>query len=244
MKKIARVLMLASMTTLVGCQQFFSSSLLTFLKRPQAKITTLTATSSAALVLALQSNPDPALAAASLGAFDKLIKSDPTNMDVLKDAAAVAVIASGLDTTMTKALTTLDLTSVMAGTLPSAEQLTTIGNSIVEAMASLDSSGASGIFEALAQSASTPEGVQNLKDSGVGSQTLVMAAAAVALSDISSQNPGIDLSQVISGTLPEGTVVNPPSDAAKQELANLASGITAIDPSNQLLGMLQGMLKF
>ncbi|MEI6388680.1 MAG: hypothetical protein WCQ50_18855 [Spirochaetota bacterium] len=244
MKIVARLLILASMSTLIGCQQFFTSSLVTFLRRPQAKITTLTATSASDLVSALQSNPDKALAAASIGAFDKLIKSDPTNMTVLKDAAAVAVMASGLDTTMTKALTSLDITSVMAGTKPSAEQLSTIGSSVSEAMASLGSSGASGIFEALAQSASTPEGVQNLKDSGVGSQTLVMAATAVALSDISTQNPGIDLSQVISGTLPAGTVVNPPSAAAKQDIANLASGIAAIDPNNQLLGMLQGMLKF
>ncbi|HUX39229.1 MAG TPA: hypothetical protein VMV44_15120 [Rectinemataceae bacterium] len=225
--KVLRVLrafgLSASILLLAGaCQQFFTFSLAKSLSRPPVTLTSITADQAAALVAA---KPDQALAASALGALASLVTANPSSASIVSDAAQVAVIATGLDAALTQSLATV-LTS--GGTLSSTD-IATI-SALLTTSASNVNANTTSIFSALAaQAASNPSA---LAASGTSAQTLVVAATAIALSDVLSQ--GLSIANVINGTS-----TYTPSASVSTTLSNLASGVTAIDPGNALLSTLQ-----
>ena len=173
----------------------------------------------------MAAKPDQALAASALGALASLVTANPSSASIVSDAAQVAVIATGLDAALTQSLATV-LTS--GGTLSSTD-IATI-SALLTTSASNVNANTTSIFSALAaQAASNPSA---LAASGTSAQTLVVAATAIALSDVLSQ--GLSIANVINGTS-----TYTPSASVSTTLSNLASGVTAIDPGNALLSTLQ-----
>jgi hypothetical protein len=234
---LSGLIVLGLTLSFASCQQFFTTSLAKPLARPPATITSIDAAGASAFLASLSQNPDPTRASSALGALESLVASNPSPA-VIKDAAQVAVIATGLDSALTQAVTAVDLNAIMAGTTPTQAQLSTIANIITTAGNNVTPA-STAIFTALATSASTPTGAAALASSGVGAQTLVVAAAAIAINSITTSLPaGQTLSQVL-----DGSVAAPAFSASTQaNLTNLAAGIKAIDPNNALLSSLQGTL--
>lgn len=221
--------------SLSSCQQFFTTSLVKVLARPAQTISELDAAGASAFVASLAQNPDQATAAGAMDALAVLVKEHPTPA-VLKDASQVAVMATGLDSALTQAMTSVDLAALTSGTAPTKTEMATIASIITTAGQNVTPASAA-IFTALAASAKSDPAA--LAASGVGAETLVMAAAAVAINDISNNlAPGQTLAQVLDGSIPAPTM----SAATQTDLANLTSGAQAIDPNNALLATLQSTL--
>ena len=220
-----------------SCQQFFTTSVAKALAQPPATITSIDEAGASAFLASLSQNPDPTRAASALGALQALVASNPSTA-VIKDAAQVAVIATGLDSALTQAVTAVDLNAIIAGTAPTTTQLATIAN-IISTAGNNVTPASTAIFTALATSAAAPGGAAALASSGVGAQTLVVAAAAIAINSITTNLPaGQTLSQVL-----DGSVAAPAFSASTQaNLTNLATGIQAIDPNNALLSSLKTTL--
>jgi hypothetical protein len=226
-----------------GCQQFFTYSVAAPLARPPQTISSLTASTAASYAATLVNNPDPAAAKAAMDAMVNLVASTPTPA-VLKDAATVAVMATGLDSALTQAITKVDVAALMAGTAatPSAATISAIAD-IISAASSGVTTQSTQIFNALAASASTPAKAAELAATGIGAQTFVVAAAAVAISDMTSQ--GLTVADVMTGTV----AYTPTAGGTATTLTNLAAGASAAgtaagDSSSQLLSTLQSFLKF
>lgn len=219
----ALALLLAS-----GCQDFFTTSLAKPLARPPQTLTTISATEAAALVAA---NPSQALAASAVGALADLVAANPTSTTIVSDAAQVAVIATGLDTALTQALASVDVTSIMSGGSLSSADATTISNLLTTAVGNVNTD-TTAIFTALATQASSDPAA--LAASGTSSQTLIVAAMAVAVDAINTQlaSSNQSIADVLNGTVNPATLTIPAS------AQNLAAGASAIDPGNQLLSML------
>jgi len=242
-----------SLTIAAGCQQFFTSSVATALARPPQKITTLSAASATTFAETLAQNPDPAIAATALSALSALIApSANPSAATITAAAQVAVIASGLDSALTQSIASVNLSAITSGTAPTSQELQQISTIIGTASTSLTGASATAsaaIFASLAQTASTPAGAQSLKDSGIGAQTLVVAATSVAITEINTRlaalnpNPALPpktIADVIAD--PVATPMPTMSAATTTELSNLAAGLQAVDPTNQLLGTLKTVL--
>lgn len=228
--------LVASSLLLAGCQQFFTASLAKPLVRPPVTLSSITADQAAALVAA---NPNQALAASAVGALASLVTSNASSATVVSNAAQVAVIATGLDTALTQAIASVNLNALISNpsSLTSTD-IATLSNLLTSAAGNVNSSTTT-IFDALATQASTASGAAALAASGTTAQTLVVAAAAIAIHDATSQlTSGQTLADVINGT-----VTYTPSASVSTTLANLAAGAAAIDPSNTLLSTLQSALK-
>ena len=219
-----------------GCQQFFTASLAKPLARQPATLSSITADQAAALVAA---NPDQALAASAVGALASLVTANPTSASVVSDAAQVAVTATGLDTALTQALSSIDLTTFQSGGTLSTADATTLSSLLTTAASNVNTNTTT-IFDALAtQAAADPSA---LAAGGTTAQTLIVAAAAIAINDATSQiKPGQTLADVINGTatLPNGM---PYTYTPSASVSDLATAVATIDPSNQLLTVLQSSL--
>jgi len=231
--------LVASLLSLAGCQQFFTASLAKPLSRPPVTLTSITADQAAALVAA---NPNQALAASAVGALASLVTSNAASASVVSNAAQVAVVATGLDTALTQAIASVDVNALISNpsSLTSTD-IATLSNLLTTAAGNVNS-GTTTIFDALATQASTASGAAALAASGTSAQTLVVAAAAIAINDATSQlTAGQTLADVINGT-----VTYTPSASVSATLTNLASGANAIaaasGSTNPLLSTLQGAL--
>ncbi|MEI6875668.1 MAG: hypothetical protein WCL50_11150, partial [Spirochaetota bacterium] len=110
--------------SLTSCQQFFTTSLAKALARPVQTISELDAAGASAFVASLAQNPDQATAAGAMDALAVLVKEHPTPA-VLKDASQVAVMATGLDSALTQAMTSVDLAALTSGTAPTKTEMAT-----------------------------------------------------------------------------------------------------------------------
>jgi hypothetical protein len=222
-----------TLALLSACQQLFTTSAVTFLAREPATITTLTADSAASFAASLAANPDPALAQSAMAALAALVAANPKDDAILRDAAAVAAVATGLDLALTQAITSVDTTALLAGGSLSAAEIANMASLIDTASVSSNSTE---IFTALA--GADPAA---LKASGVGAQTLVIAATALALDDMKKKlaGTGNTVADVLSGS-----ATYTPSAGLSATLTQLGNGAQAIDPGNALLSTLQGFLKF
>jgi len=242
MRRLLPLLALAALSA-AGCQQFFTYSVAKAvgLARPAETITTLDASSASAFVQTLTADPDPARAATAINALATLVSTD-TTPSVIKDAASVAVIATGLDTALTKALTSIDVQALMSGSgTPSTADLATLAD-IISASAAAVTPQTAQIFEALATSAAADP--LALAGTGIGTETFAVAAAALALNDMNTQTPPVLIADVINGT-----ATYTPDPALAPTLANLVSGASAVATAggtaeSPLLSTLQGFLHF
>lgn len=211
-----------------GCQQIFTFSLAAPLARPPETIGSFTAATAATYAEDLLADPDPATAAAAVGALADLVSTHPTAA-VIRDAAAVAVIATGLDGALTEAITAVDVEALMAGTQPTDLEIEAIAD-IIAGIGQNVTADTEVIFQALADADPTA-----LLEAGVGAETLVMAAAAITVADMAEK--GVTVAELMA----DPTAYAPDPDLAAT-LASLAAGAATIDPENQLLGTLQGFL--
>lgn len=212
-----------------SCQAFFTTSLATALAREPEVPSSLTADQAAAYAEQLAVNPSPALAQAAVPALADLVAADPTPQ-VVADASAIAVTATGLDSALTEALTTLDVDALIAGDPLSAEDSAALAATLATVVVTDDTTA---IFEALA--AADPA---ELAAAGVEDATVyVVAAAALAIADMEDQ--GVSVDEIISGT----TSYSPSADL-QDTLADLADGAVAMDPNSVFVGLLQGLLGF
>ena len=216
-----------------GCQQFFTTSLAKPLARQPATLSSITADQAAALVAA---KPDQALAASAVGALASLVTANPTSASVVSDAAQVAVTATGLDTALTQALSSIDLTTFQSGGTLSTADATTLSSLLTTAASNVNTNTTT-IFDALAtQAAADPSA---LAAGGTTAQTLIVAAAAIAINDANTQLAATN--QTVADVINK-TATYAPSGAVLQVLTNLANGVNAIDPGNPLLSTLQSTL--
>ena len=222
-----------------GCQQFFTTSLAKPLARPPVTMSSISADQAASLVAA---KPNQALASSAVGALANLVSSNASSPTVVSNAAQVAVVATGLDTALTQAIASVNVTALTSGQSLSSTDVATLSNLLTGAAGNVNANTTT-IFDALATQAKADPAA--LAASGTSAQTLVVAAAAVAIHDATSQlAPGQTLANVINGTATytSGAKTYTPSASVSTTLSNLASGANAIDPTNPLLSTLQSSL--
>lgn len=222
--RFALPLLAVALLFAAGCQQVFTYSLAEPLARPPEALTRIDAAGAAAFAQNLAANPDPEMAQAAIGALAKLVESD-SSPAVLADAAAVAVVATGLDGAITEAMTLIDLEGLMAGTPLTADEIADL-SALVGGVADNVGTDTTAIFTALA--GADPAA---LAAEGVGVQTIVVAAAAIALADMAEQ--GFSVESIIDGSAGGYT-----PDPVIADLVALAAGL---EPDNQLLATFQGL---
>jgi hypothetical protein len=217
-----------------GCQQMFTYSLAKPLAREPEVISSLDAAGAASVAAMVAASADVELAAAAVGALADLVAADPTNTAILADAAAVAVVASGLDQALTQAMTEIDVAGLMNDpSAISSSDIDTIA-ALVAGVAASDAMGDStAIFASLADAAASDPAA--LAASGIGAETLVMAAAVLTIAEMESQ--GVTLAEVEA----DPSVFTAPALLTTQ-LGDLADLVASMDADNQFLAALQGFL--